>query len=525
MNLPRLSLSISTSLLILSLGLGLAACSDDEVAANAGEGECGPDETWNPIDEVCSPAGPNQSPNNQTANNQGSGNQSPNNQSPGNQSPNNQSPGNQMPDPSNNDDDGPCQGLECDQVFCDEGATQVTGTVNIPSGELPLPDVAVYVPNTEPEEHTQGATCRPCTDPFTAEPVVGDYTNVHGVFTIDNVPVGEDIPLVVEVGKWRRTLTIDNVPACETTELDPEETRLPRNRDEGDLPRFALTTGEWDAIECLLPKIGIDFDEISTSSEDPDASVHLFAGMGGANRFESSLNGGVSFPSATGWWDDLDNLLDYDIVMHSCEGTPTTNNKSQQARDALLDFTHGGGRAFLSHYHYTWLRDGPAEFQAVAEWSDSITGGNETGWIDTTFPKGQMLREWMYHTGTTPAGEIPMTETRGSVESVDMNYAQPWVWIEPEEPPIPIPGFPGIPDTADQDLIQYFSFNTPLQASPNNQCGRVVFSDIHVGAGQDSTPDDPYPTGCNLGSISPQEKALIFMLFDLSRCIVSDKAD
>ncbi len=521
MNRSRFCLIVPLTALIF----GLVACSDDEVGANAQTGDCAPDEQWNPIEEACTPSGEEPDPANNQPSNQP--NNSSNNQSPGNSGDptNNQT----TPPPINNDDDGPCQGLECDQVACDEGSTVVTGKVHIPSGELPLPDVAVYVPNSEPEPHSDGATCVPCTDQFSADPVVGAFTNVHGVFTIDNVPVGQDIPLVIEVGKWRRTLTIDNVPECETTELDEEDTRLPRNQDEGDLPQIAITTGEWDAIECLIPKIGVDFDEISTTTLDDtnseDSSVHLFSGMGGANRFEASLNNGASFPDASSWWNELDNLLDYDIVIHSCEGQATLNNKSQEARDALLDFTHSGGRAFLSHLHYVWLRDGPAEFQAVADWEESITGGNETGWIETSFDKGQMLREWMYHTGTTPAGEFPISETRGSIGSLDLNYAQPWVWIEPEEPPIPLPGFPGIPEPSDEDLVQYFSFNTPLNASPSNQCGRVVFSDIHVGAGQDSTPDHPYPSGCNLGEITPQEKALIFMLFDLARCIVPDKED
>lgn len=73
-----------------------------------------------------------------------------------------------------------------------------------------------------------------------------------------------------------------------------------------------------------------------------------------------------------------------------------------------------------------------------------------------------------------------------------------------------------------QPAVQYLSFTTPLEQPPDDRCGRVVYSDIHVASGDRSNGSLAYPSGgctSNVAQLSPQEKVLAFMIFDIGSCI------
>lgn len=65
------------------------------------------------------------------------------------------------------------------------------------------------------------------------------------------------------------------------------------------------------------------------------------------------------------------------------------------------------------------------------------------------------------------------------------------------------------------------TFNVPIGSPPASQCGRVVYSDFHVSADALSGSSG-FPASCNTGDLSAQEKALEYMLFDLTSCLSPD---
>ncbi len=167
-----------------------------------------------------------------------------------------------------------CTGLCQQQVSCPSGATtSISGTIYAPNGTDPLPNVLVYIPNAPVDAFTPGVSCPVVGQPPSGSPLVGTTTAVDGTFTLTNVPVGTNIPLVIQSGRWRRQLVVPGTAACTSTSFS---TRFARNQTEGDIPKIALATGSADQVECVLRKVGIDDSEFT----DPGGPgrISMYAG-------------------------------------------------------------------------------------------------------------------------------------------------------------------------------------------------------------------------------------------------------
>ncbi len=403
-----------------------------------------------------------------------------------------------------------CVGLQCQQKTCSGGGdTTVTGTVFAPSGKLPLYNAIVYVPNATPDPITRGATCDKC-GAVTGSPVVTALSNPDGTFTLKNVPVGKNIPLVIQIGKWRRQVTIPEVAECTETKLtDPELTRLPRKQSEGDMPRIALTTGGCDKLGCMLPKVGIDASEMGLAG-DATKAVHVYNG----NDAADGVIGPGPANSARQLWNDATKLKAYDLVILSCECeeardittfNPSGPSKGPAAFQAMTDYLAAGGRIFTTDYMYTWYRNSPDAALASAT---SMRGGAQAGGkpmsIDTSFPKGKALGDWLAKVTPGSNNSVNPDVVFSNIISADPTKSQQWATSgEPRTGP------------------RVFSVNVPVGVPAEQQCGKGVHIDAHVNQNGADKVNPSYPAGC-ASDLKEGEKLLAFFFFDLASCIQNE---
>ena len=422
-----------------------------------------------------------------------------------------------------------CSKLECQIKECvdDPAGTRLLGTVTDPAGTGPIFNAVVYVPNAPLAPLTAGASCDRCDAPHSGAPLRITQTDASGRFELDNVPFGDNIPVVVQIGKWRRTTVIASIPVCSETRID---LRLPKNRAEGDIPRIAIATGAADPLPCLLRKIGIDDSEVGIAGSD--ARIHLYQGGGyddgdgGAPHVASgSIAGGPTLPSAESLWNDPAALAKYDAVLLACEGAPNDDaqHKAPAAKQALYDYAKAGGRVLATHFHDTFFSGSPDPApRGIAAWSarsGPAAGDPRTTSVDAdlaiTFPKAAALSAALAKEGAlTAGGKLALFDARHDVDGVD---AGALAWIQAVNP-----GFPSAP------AIQHLTFVAPIGATDAVACGRVAFTNVHFGPSQEpGLTDDaqkPFPASCATTSLTAQQKALELLLFDLVSCVQDDAA-
>jgi hypothetical protein len=444
-------------------------------------------------------------------------------------------------------------GLSCDVPCTGGGTTSISGKVYDPARKNPLYNVEVYVPQYPLEPLPKGVPTGPascsCSALFKSGAVAATATGVDGAFHLANVPVsatGGSIPLVVQIGKWRKVFHVTPSRCADAPQPD-KSLFLPGTLAGGDpndnMPDIAVSTGSADTLECLMKRIGLPDSEYVAGAA-AGGHVHIFAG--GSNG--AGVGTGVSMcmgntpplpetpgmaGAPTSWtslWDTQADLMPYDITLLSCEGGETYS-----ANPAALEaYLNAGGRVFASHYHYAWFT-GPLDtvgantYSAPADWGNNLATwtegsceGNSNGIIVQTlngttnpFVKGQKFYQWLglngaLGVGGAPPNELPIQQARfNAVVGASNKPSQPWIQDDNSTP----------------SNTMYFSFDTPIGASTGPDgtipyCGRAVFSDLHVGAASNDSPNPP--AGCASGDLSPQEMALEFMLFDLSSCVLSD---
>jgi hypothetical protein len=502
-----------------------------------------------------------------------------------------------------------CTGIACSIDPCAGNplgakATTIHGVVYDPAGYNPIYNAVVYVPNAPLTAFTEGATCDACVA-GSGSPIVTTTTDATGAFTLAGVPSGTNIPIVIQIGKWRRKYIVPSITKCVANALasdnttqpnrDALPTRLPRTNHEfttdDHIPKMAIATGSADPFECLLLKMGISSTEFQRPADVPTARVHYYKSNG--------IDLSTGAPAASTLWASTTTMNDYDIIFLPCEGSEI--DKGAAAYANAISYTSGGGRLFTTHYSYVWMQLAASPFNTVATWNHRHafeTTDPVTGDIDTSFPKGAAFATWLNNVGAaTGATTMSISQPRWDSTAVNTGVATEWMqatsyapagttsyWFMPNwgktcastascpstddgtvaanyqcarsacafgdfafhcaGSTCTSAGSPGViaadaacgvgracynngcfkecidaPTSATDDMKVHFTFNTPIGAT--SQCGRVVYSDFHVSAAALSG-STYFPASCVAGTLSSQEKALEFMVFDLSSCVSPD---
>jgi hypothetical protein len=442
------------------------------------------------------------------------------------------------------------------------------------SGVGDLPAITAGIPDG-------GTSCDRCQDQDLGPVLVGTVTDATGAFTLEgNVPVGQEFTLVVKAGRFRRatTFTLPAGAACQTTSLPTKlpdnPTRLPRNMMDGlavNIPRMAVSTGEVDAMECVLEKMGIADNVFGNPGGADTQRVDIYRG-GSTGKSGASID--TSTPAESQLYGDGKTLNSYDIVLADCEGGSYDSSGAQRTADGanVIDYVNRGGRFFASHLRFTWLDGNGTQaydpnnplttgLAAAATWNETtdISSSSGNGVVAVGRPLASphidSFATWMMNEGVTTNNAFQIIQPRSQARqlgasSEEFVYTDSVVGGTTTRPPGGFGaggmtgaagrgGVAGSPSTGaggmtamgtPEDRTQQFSFNTPYAAPTEAVCGRVAYSGFHVAVGDatgtNTMPfvDAVFPKHCgspsdSTGDLTPQEKVLLYMLFDLSACV------
>jgi hypothetical protein len=384
----------------------------------------------------------------------------------------------------------------CAQIpKCETGRTTVRGTVVTGASTNPDPVYAatVFIPNVplggKLPPLAAGPSCNRCA-PLGAElAVTSAVTGPDGAFWLYDVPVGSGIPLVVQLGDWRYETTIDVTP-CGENVLPLGKARLPRTQAEGNIPLTAIATGNVDALECILRKMGVADSEFSNPSGT--GRIQLYRNNGAV--YDATTPSQATLVESPAAWDK------YDQVLFACEGMQT--NETAAALQNFVDYTSKGGRVLATHFSYTWLYQNGA-FATAGSWqvNQSPPPSPLIANIDTA-GQGHNFATWLGLVGalaTSTPPQVAINDPRHDLNAVPLGLGGQR-WIYSDNPP----------------TVQQMVIDTPINASLDQICGRVIYTDFHVANAMNGALT--FPAECVTTAFTPEEKLLEFALLHLGSC-------
>jgi hypothetical protein len=382
---------------------------------------------------------------------------------------------------------------------CPGREATLTGTVLAPNGADPVPGASVFIPSQVPEIFPPMVQCEVCGSLGGSANWWITTSEYNGKFTLTGVCPGKR-PVVFQNGRFRRLVWVD-IPDSGTVQLTAAQTRLPRRNAEFELadsiPKIAVATGDYDKMECVLRKIGLE-DKAIELYEDAE----VLASPSKLPTFASLVN-------------DLNKLKTYNIVFINCTAnTFETELQKPAVRQNISDYMQSGGRFYVTDWSYDWIEQVEAfspfiDFEGGSPWgappekpNAAALGANGLK-VNATL-KAPELAQWL--------GQFPGAVQNGT--ALIQYFLSGWVvmhaigkdvklWVEG---PISGQGVTGV-----RPLTVTFNFKN---------CGKILYTSYHTEGRDDEIFPTAFPQYCGgQATPSPQDRILEYLIFDIANCI------
>ena len=400
---------------------------------------------------------------------------------------------------------------------CAGQEAEITGIVLAPNGKDPVPGATVFVPSATPELFPPEVRCEVCGSLGTGYNFWTATSGPDGRFKLAGVCPGE-VNVVMQNGRFRRLVRV-NVPASGSVELTSEQSRLPRRTGEfgpfDAIPRIAVATGDFDKMECVLRKMGIERFDLF------EASKYLNS---------PAPNTLIPFSALVG---DLSKMLAYNVIFINCTDDVFEAELSKaKVRENISAYVKAGGRFYVTDWSYDWVEQietmskyidfEPGDSSDAPEPHNAATTGAGGLKVDGII-KDATLAKWLGNfpgAVRTVGGEsvTPIEHFLGKWVVMRKSHKDSQVWVEGKVSSLR--SEPGYFTDETRPLTVTFKFEN---------CGKVLFTSYHTKGRDDQYLEDffggvrpnpmPFPQYCQNDELSPQERILEFLIFDIARCV------
>ena len=342
-----------------------------------------------------------------------------------------------------------------------------TGKVVTPAGDIPVAGALVYLSQKKPDPIPAGNFCDSCVQLDKTVPQAA--TKVDGTFAITANRSGKQF-LVIQKGQFRRVVEID-VQGSDVT-LAKKDTILPRAKDAatGDMvPSVLVVDTSYDDIELTLDKLGI-----TTHENLPQASRM------------SVLK-------------DPARLAKYHIIFLPCGTCATAGPGAFSGPDDALDpvvqrnlkeWVQKGGKLYVTDFEYSFINETWRGYMSFLP----NKGCDSSGYDTPSSINDPGLKDWLagqnhttfdFENAWIKIDRVNQVQVDDGTGTGTMKVVSPKIWAY---------GRDG-------------STNRPMTVSFEDSCGRVLYSAYHT-------------EGTGGSELLPQEKTLMYVLFEVATCIV-----